>query len=115
MDSTIRMPEGQSEANLLTVEIPIDGIHCAGCVSRIEKALLNVEGVEDAAVNLAEDQTRVNNFSDVVTSYDSIDGVLTGLQVNSNFHGLGAKCPLGDWFLALACFGVEEQQTLGYI
>jgi Cu+-exporting ATPase len=85
LDSTIRMPEGQSEANLLTVEIPIDGIHCAGCVSRIEKALLNVEGVEDAAVNLATGAGRVTFNPDV-----------TGLEtLMASVEDAGYRVPVG--------------------
>ena len=40
-----------SETQLL-----IGGMHCAACVRRVEKALLKVEGVSFASVNLA-DQT----------------------------------------------------------
>ena len=44
---------------LLTVDLPVDGIHCAGCVSRVEKALLAVSGVMEASVNLATGEARV--------------------------------------------------------
>ncbi|WP_178384389.1 cation transporter, partial [Mannheimia haemolytica] len=37
-------------------QLLIDGMHCAACVRRVEKALLKVEKVEFASVNLA-DQT----------------------------------------------------------
>lgn len=32
--------------------LQIDGMHCASCVARVEKALRSVEGAEDASVNL---------------------------------------------------------------
>ena len=35
------------------MELTIEGMHCAGCVSTVEKALQNVEGVKSAIVNLA--------------------------------------------------------------
>ena len=35
------------------LELAIEGMHCASCVSRIEKALAEVAGVEEASVNLA--------------------------------------------------------------
>src|SRR5438552_2748572 len=36
-----------------TTEIPIRGMHCAGCASTVEKALADVAGVEAASVNFA--------------------------------------------------------------
>ena len=36
-----------------TMELAIEGMTCASCVSRVEKALAKVPGVIDAAVNLA--------------------------------------------------------------
>ena len=32
--------------------ISIEGMHCAACVTRVEKALSSIDGVESAAVNL---------------------------------------------------------------
>jgi Cu+-exporting ATPase len=33
--------------------LQIEGMHCASCVSAVEKSLNNVKGVEEASVNLA--------------------------------------------------------------
>lgn len=44
---------------LASVEIPIQGMHCASCVQNIEKALLRTRGVTKAAVNLATEKARV--------------------------------------------------------
>ncbi|HLZ29954.1 MAG TPA: heavy metal translocating P-type ATPase [Chloroflexota bacterium] len=41
------------------VTLPIQGMTCASCVRRIEKALNRVEGVQDASVNLATEQAKV--------------------------------------------------------
>ena len=38
-----------------TLTIPIEGMSCASCVSRVEKALLGVEGVATASINLAQE------------------------------------------------------------
>ena len=43
-----------------TVEIPVEGMTCASCVRRVEKALGKVEGVEEASVNLATEKARVS-------------------------------------------------------
>lgn len=40
-------------------ELPIEGLTCASCVRRVEKALTKVEGVLEASVNLATERARV--------------------------------------------------------
>jgi Cu+-exporting ATPase len=41
------------------VSIDIEGMTCASCVSRVEKALANISGIEAATVNLATEQARI--------------------------------------------------------
>ncbi|MCY3920612.1 MAG: heavy metal translocating P-type ATPase [Chloroflexi bacterium] len=43
-----------------TLDLAIEGMHCAACVGRVERALVGVEGVEAAAVNLASERARVH-------------------------------------------------------
>jgi len=42
------------------VELEIEGMHCAACVARVEKALSSVPGVASASVNLATERARVD-------------------------------------------------------
>jgi len=42
-----------------TYDLAIEGMSCAACVGRVEKALAKVPGVDRAAVNLATEQARV--------------------------------------------------------
>ena len=42
-----------------TVELQVEGMHCAGCVGRVERALTAVAGVTEARVNLAEGRAAV--------------------------------------------------------
>ena len=49
------------------VNLKIEGMHCAGCSTRLEKVLNNLEGVETAKVSLEEknatikyDETKIN-------------------------------------------------------
>lgn len=42
------------------VLLPIKGMHCASCVSRIENKLQSVEGVDTASVNLVTEQASVS-------------------------------------------------------
>jgi len=43
----------------------VGGMHCAGCVSSVEKALAGVEGVAEVKVNLATEQARVRSSEPV--------------------------------------------------
>ena len=48
-----------------TLDLGIGGMTCASCVSRVEKALKKVPGVQDATVNLATESARVVYASSV--------------------------------------------------
>jgi Cu+-exporting ATPase len=43
-----------------TLSLPIDGMTCASCVARVEKALTRVPGVQSASVNLATEQANLS-------------------------------------------------------
>ena len=47
------------EAGEMMADFPVDGIHCAGCVSRVEGALTHLPGVQGSSVNLATGDVRV--------------------------------------------------------
>ena len=36
------------------IKLKIEGMHCAGCSTRLERVLNNLEGVEEAKVSLEE-------------------------------------------------------------
>ena len=44
---------------LTQFDLPIDGMTCASCAGRVEKALANVPGVSSVSINLATEQARV--------------------------------------------------------
>jgi Cu+-exporting ATPase len=41
------------------LDFPVKGMHCAGCVAKVERALRGVEGVAEANVNLATERATV--------------------------------------------------------
>ena len=43
-----------------TLTLPIEGMSCASCVSRVQKALIAVEGVSTASINLAQETALVD-------------------------------------------------------
>lgn len=49
--------ENKIRTDILT--LPIEGMTCASCVLRVEKALKKIDGVQDAVVNLATEQAQV--------------------------------------------------------
>ena len=51
----------------MTLDIGIDGMTCASCVLRVERALKAVPGVEAASVNLATESARVRVAGDAQT------------------------------------------------
>jgi Cu+-exporting ATPase len=50
---------GMSDLGETEAVLPIEGMTCASCVRRSEKALHRVEGVRDASVNLATEKAKV--------------------------------------------------------
>lgn len=52
------------------VELKIEGMHCTGCSSRLEKVLNNLDGVK-AQVSF-EDKKAIVEYDDTKTSLDDI-------------------------------------------
>ncbi|MFN9540388.1 MAG: heavy metal translocating P-type ATPase [Planctomycetota bacterium] len=50
---------GDSRRNLQTVNLAVEGMHCAGCVGAVEAALRDATGVERATVDLTSGTARV--------------------------------------------------------
>lgn len=53
-------PKSQGGSALTHADLTIGGMHCASCVSSVEKALLGVPGVRSAHVNLATERASVD-------------------------------------------------------
>ncbi|WP_321809903.1 MULTISPECIES: heavy metal translocating P-type ATPase [unclassified Burkholderia] len=62
------LPVTATPATATTIELDIDGMTCASCVSRVEKALAKVPGVTRATVNLATERATVDAPADVSAS-----------------------------------------------
>ncbi|WP_082725507.1 MULTISPECIES: heavy metal translocating P-type ATPase [unclassified Burkholderia] len=61
-------PASALPAPAASIELDIDGMTCASCVSRVEKALAKVPGVARASVNLATERATVDAAPDVSAS-----------------------------------------------
>src|SRR5215470_13532049 len=49
----------QTAAEGTRLDFPVKGMHCAGCVAKVERALRGVPGVAEANVNLATERATV--------------------------------------------------------
>ena len=58
-----------------TVQIPVNNMSCAVCAQRVEKALGQVPGVEQAVVNFATEKAQVTYDSERVTVSTLVDAV----------------------------------------
>jgi len=54
------------------IRLSIDGMHCAGCVSKVEAALTAVPGVTQATVNLAERSAMVEGDANVSVLIEAV-------------------------------------------
>ena len=62
----------QKDTNSSIFTLDIDGMTCASCVTRVEKALSRASGVEAASVNLATEQAKVRLEPGATTTADEI-------------------------------------------
>ena len=70
-----------AEKTLPTHMLLIEGMTCASCVSRVEKALQQVAGVSQARVNLGERSALVLGDADPQRLVDAVDAAGYGAQV----------------------------------
>ena len=57
------------------IKLKIEGMHCTGCSTRLEKVLNNVDGVEDAKVSLEEKKADIKYDETQVSEKELIDVV----------------------------------------
>ena len=53
------------------INLKIEGMHCAGCSTRLEKVLNNLEGVETAKVSLEEKKATIK-YDETKTNIENI-------------------------------------------
>ena len=60
------------------ITLKINGMHCTGCSQRLEKALKNTDGIEDAKVDLETREAKVSYDTEKI-SLDSICEVVVDI------------------------------------
>src|SRR5208283_3511459 len=108
-----------------TLSLPVEGMTCASCVLRVEKALKKVDGVLEANVNLAtekvsvsfdEEKTDLHTLSNAVTEAGytlllpkekiATPGIMTISEVDGDFHQHKAYEQLRKEFVFSVVFAV---------
>lgn len=62
-------------------QLLIDGMHCAACVRRVEKILMQVEGVTFASVNLADQTAFVQGEADPQAMIQAVEKIGFGAEI----------------------------------
>src|SRR3989344_4781950 len=70
MASVAQQDVNPSMASVTRLSLPVEGMTCASCVGRVERALKEVPGMQTATVNLATERARVRHLAGVVTTTD---------------------------------------------
>ncbi len=96
----------RDEAPVTTVRLGIDGMTCASCVSRVEKALLKVPGVTDASVNLATETATVTVAG--LPAPDSLMAAVTKAGYESHAIDESAPSAAGEAAAAAAEPGLSD-------
>ncbi|AIY40772.1 Lead, cadmium, zinc and mercury transporting ATPase [Collimonas arenae] len=84
------------------VTLDIAGMSCASCVSRVEKALFKVPGVQNVAVNLASEKATVNTAGTVaielLIAAVKAAGYDASIPASEPKTGTAAKTTLPSWW-----------------
>ncbi|MCS0790769.1 heavy metal translocating P-type ATPase [Cytobacillus firmus] len=85
-----------ADAALKEVHLPISGMTCAACSSRIEKGLNKLDGVQEASVNLALEKAAIK-YNPEVTSVEAFEKKIEDLGYSvvsekAEFELLGMTC-----------------------
>jgi len=79
-----------SDPTLQTADLPVQGMTCSACATRLEKALMRAVGIADAGVNFALERANVS-FDAGETNIGAIAGVVTnaGFEVPEETFSFG--------------------------
>jgi Au+-exporting ATPase len=100
--------------NRETISLPIEGMTCASCVGRVERALKGVPGVVDASVNLATERADVRTVgavarADLIRAVEEVGYAVTTAMIELAIEGMTCASCVGRVERALrAVPGVAE-------
>ncbi|HET9582375.1 MAG TPA: heavy metal translocating P-type ATPase [Gemmatimonadota bacterium] len=71
---------GTGRPGTRTLELPVEGMTCAGCAANVERALRDVPGVESATVNFAAGEASVEGAADPKALVEAVERAGYGVQ-----------------------------------
>ena len=95
------MNSKNTKSYLYSETLPIEGMTCASCVGRVEKALKKVEGVENAEVNLATENATISSSHplDLITLTKAVERagykVLASQPIEISIEGMTCASCVG--------------------
>lgn len=92
-----------SHSTIQTLTLPVEGMTCASCVTRVEKALKKVDGVLEASVNLASEKAKIE-FDTAKVNVEQLRAAVTD-------EGYSLVLPEGESRQS-ADAGARENETL---
>ncbi|MGN7308640.1 heavy metal translocating P-type ATPase [Bacillus subtilis] len=83
----------QTSEHIGEITMPVDGITCASCVTRIEKNVAKLPGVKEVSVNLATEHLRVlldeqSSWKDVVKQVEKTGYSVPSREIDLNIEGM---------------------------
>ena len=95
--------------------IRISGMSCAACAARVEKVLNNLEGVKNAAVNLAVEKAAVEYDKNIISIEDIIDAIKKlGVRCSQRTGGHHQQCRIESERHVMCCLCCEGRKTVGF-
>lgn len=70
------------------VQLDIEGMHCASCVSNVERSLKNVDGVQECSVNLATEKAHVR-FDPSKVKLENLQEAVSSVGYTAHVHDDG--------------------------
>ena len=103
MNAPARTTANSTGNNPATLTLPIEGMTCASCVGRVERALKEVPGVSDAVVNLATERAAITG------------GALDRAQLVAAIEKVGYAVPMASGPVELSVQGMTCASCVGRV
>ncbi len=97
--------------NIKSYDFKIEGMHCASCAAKLEKAMNKLDGVETASVNIATEKLSISidedkiGYLDIKNGVESVGFKLIDKQEKEE-EVVDVSKPLFKRFIISACFAI---------
>jgi Cu+-exporting ATPase len=99
----------ESELNVKTITLPVGGLSCASCVSKVEKGLLATAGVVEAKVNLATEHAAID-YHEALVKPAALVQIIQDLGYLAEMESLGFPV---EGMSCASCVGKVQKALTG--